>query len=352
MAESLGQKFDFLAGKLAEWGNCLEAVRSVANNKRWGYRSKTTLNARWLNGQWLLGMMSRSELVPIHDCPVHAPIVNTTVDLLRRVLPPGDAFPLAFMVQSAAQVVLVVKARGKPDCAWLTPNVKQGLSAIGIEGLWLHLNPSAGRRIFEKGGWFLLCGNPRSVDANGLYYGPGAFQQLIPELYSQSLQAAYNHFMPLRSSAIVDLYCGTGTSMRKWIDAGAQVIGVELGGEAVACAKLNAPEALVLRGACRQRIPQVAEWAARMRDHSHPVMLYANPPRTGLEPEVLTWIVTVGKPDRIAYLSCSAGTLSKNLAVLCVSGYRVTRLIPFDFFPQTIHVECLALLERTGEKTL
>ncbi len=46
-----------------------------------------------------------------------------------------------------------------------------------------------------------------------------------------------------------------------------------------------------------------------------------------------------------AYLSCSPGTLRKDLLTLTQNGYEVTKLIPFDFFPQTIHVECLALLE-------
>jgi SAM-dependent methyltransferases related to tRNA (uracil-5-)-methyltransferase len=65
-----------------------------------------------------------------------------------------------------------------------------------------------------------------------------------------------------------------------------------------------------------------------------------------LEPEVLGWIVDRGRLDRLAYLSCSAGTLAKNLAVLTEHGYRVAQLIPFDFFPRAIHVECLALLRR------
>jgi tRNA/tmRNA/rRNA uracil-C5-methylase (TrmA/RlmC/RlmD family) len=47
---------------------------------------------------------------------------------------------------------------------------------------------------------------------------------------------------------------------------------------------------------------------------------------------------------RIAYLSCSAGTLARDLAGLESAGYVVCSLHPFDFFPLTHHVECLALL--------
>ena len=50
--------------------------------------------------------------------------------------------------------------------------------------------------------------------------------------------------------------------------------------------------------------------------------------------------------DRIAYLSCSPGSLARDLRALAGSGFRVERALPFDFFPGTDHVETLALLER------
>ena len=56
----------------------------------------------------------------------------------------------------------------------------------------------------------------------------------------------------------------------------------------------------------------------------------------------------VARPERIAYLSCSAGTLSRNLAVLTESGYGVERITPYDFFPGTRHVETLVSLRRLG----
>ena len=57
---------------------------------------------------------------------------------------------------------------------------------------------------------------------------------------------------------------------------------------------------------------------------------------------------TVYRPDRMAYLSCSAGTLRRDLDALVQTGYAVERITPYDFFPQTHHVETLALLRRSG----
>ena len=52
------------------------------------------------------------------------------------------------------------------------------------------------------------------------------------------------------------------------------------------------------------------------------------------------------RPARIAYLSCSAGTLARDLESFEAAGYSLDRILPYDFFPLTHHVEALALLER------
>jgi 23S rRNA (uracil1939-C5)-methyltransferase len=350
MKDSLKQKHAFLSGKLSLWSDVIGPVESVPQELRWGYRTKTTLNARWDNSGWRFGMMSREELIDIPECPLHNPNVNSVLKLLREYLPSGNEFPLAFYVQTSAQIVLIVKARNIIKTSWIAQSFIDELRIFGVEGLWLHYNPSAGRRLFENTRWTLLFGSERSKDVNGLWYGPGAFQQLIPILFKKSLDEVSIFFDLTPNHSVVDLYCGTGTSMAQWTRAGAEVLGVELGKEAIECARLNIPEAVILRGACRHRIPQIKEWVNHQRSEGREICLYINPPRTGIEQEVLDWIIKESNSEKIAYLSCSAGTLSKNLDYLTRNGYKVIRIIPYDFFPQTIHVECLVLLIKTKKE--
>lgn len=345
-SESHAQKYQYLASKLSEWHDILAPIRTVPAFNRLGYRNRTVLSTLWLNNQWLFGMYVKDQLIPIHNCPVHAPVINRTIKILSESLPYGNAFPMAFFIQTGSQVALILKTKEIFSDIWLTEKVKTALSGVGIEGLWVHFNPSAGRRLFEKTPLQLLFGKDKSRDVDGFIYSIGAFQQLIPKLYNHSLDEVENFFKPTQEIAIVDLYCGIGKSVKRWLNFGSEVLGVEQNGSAIDCAKINVPGALILRGACRQRIPQIQDWVSRKRDEQKSVFLYVNPPRTGVEPDVLSWIVKKGMPEKIAYLSCSPGTLYKNLKFLQSYGYQVVQLIPFDFFPQTIHVECLALIER------
>jgi len=337
---SLAQKHAYLSRALAPWADRLAAVESVPPSQRLGYRDRVTLTARWdADRGWRFGLVRRDELIAIHDCPVHSPRVNALVRRLVQCLPGPERLPLAYLHVAGAQATLVVKAR-TVDVGELAATLA-GIGATGIEGLWVHCHPAAGRRMFARSGWSLAWGTPRSRDASGLVHGPAAFQQLLPGLHERSLALTERHLEPGAGTRVLDLFCGTGASLRRWRACGADVLGIELAGGAVECAALNAPGADVLRGTTVQRLPQIREWWGRRPGTR---LVYANPPRSGLEDEALAALAGELRPARVAYLSCSAGTLARDLAAFEAAGYAVERIQPYDFFPLTHHVEALALL--------
>jgi len=340
LESSLAQKGEYLARVLAPWADRITAVRTVPGAQRLGYRDRVTLTARWDDTKgWRFGLVRRDELIVIHDCPVHTSRVNALVHLLVTALPPPARVPLAYVHVAGAQATLIVKAR-TIDLAALTA-VIAGLPALGLDGLWVHCHPAAGRRMFARSGWTLAWGAGESRDAQGLQHGPTAFQQLLPALHGEATDLAEQHIRPSPRVAVLDLYCGIGASLRRWRAGGAPSLGVELAGGAVAAAAVNAEGATVLRGTCGQRLPQVRDWWLQQLEER---VAYANPPRSGLEEEVAGALAQELRPARLAYLSCSAGTLARDLAFLERAGYRVDAIHPFDFFPLTHHVEALALL--------
>lgn len=340
--ESIAQKTAYLAQALHPWADRIQPAAVPVESERLGYRDRVTLNAGWSAAHgWQFGLMRRDQLIPIPDCPVHTQRVRALVHLLMRQLPPGDRLPLAYLHVAGAQATLIVKARNVDD-ELLAP-LLGCIPGTGIEGLWLHLHPAAGRRLFGRSGWRLLWGAAESRGPGGLVHGPTAFMQPLPGLYAAAVDEALHHLEPGASIPVLDLYSGVGATLREWTRAGSAVLGVELSGEAVACAIRNAPAAAVLRGTCAQRLPQVRGW---WRDVGGEGVVFVNPPRSGLEAEVTQALTSDLRPARIAYLSCSAGALARDLMAFDAAGFGVRSIRPYDFFPNTHHVEALALVER------
>jgi len=344
MASSHAQKQIYLSRVLGAWSDRLQPLCGAPEPARLGYRQRVTLTtAHDATSGWSFGLMRRDELIAIHDCPVHDPRVRALVHYLTERLPPFDVLPLAYLQVAGRQATLIVKAREVATAA--LDAVLDAPGSTGVEGLWLHLHPSAGRRLFARSGWRLVWGSPESRDELGLVHGPTAFLQPLPALHLEALEAAAAHLRACEDASVLDLYCGHGATLRIWAGAGARTLGVELSGEAVRNAARNAPRAQVLRGAATQRLPQIRAWWKEGRGEG---LAYVNPPRSGLDGEVAQALAQELRPARIAYLSCSAGTLARDLDLLEKAGYRIDAILPFDFFPQTHHVETLALAGLAG----
>jgi tRNA/tmRNA/rRNA uracil-C5-methylase (TrmA/RlmC/RlmD family) len=338
------QKQAWLETALGAWKPVLGAV--LGSERRWGYRDKTCLRAQRSEGRWTFGTRARVagtrreyEVVAIPRCPVHSPRVNAVLAALSEGLAPE--LPLCFVHVAGGILSLVLKSPKE----WTLPEVLNEdavarLARTGVSGIYLNLNPSAGERVFSSRGWRLVWGAGKGRDPEGYMHGPESFRQLLPALHRESVEAARAFLMARPGDLVLDLYSGVGASLRCWLEAGAETVGVELGGESVDCARENAPGAAVLRGRVSERIPQLREMAG-----GRSTLVYANPPRSGLETEVSAWLAGELRPARIAYLSCSAGTLARDLSIFTQADYVVRRILPYDFFPQTRHIEALALLE-------
>ncbi len=119
---------------------------------------------------------------------------------------------------------------------------------------------------------------------------------------------------------------------------------MELVEDAVADAIENArvneiSNAQFFAGDVRLAMRELVEQAGR------PDVVVVDPPRAGLSQKVVRRIIEAA-PKRIVYVSCNPTTLAPNAAQLAEAGYALKRVRPVDMFPQTPHIECVALLER------
>ena len=195
----------------------------------------------------------------------------------------------------------------------------------------------------------LLAGPVRiEEDLSGLRFAlsPEAFFQTNTEM-AERLYATAAEFAALKGwERVYDLCCGIGTIGLTLAPRAAEVLGVEIVEEAVTDAALNAranelPNARFIAGDVRPVLKDLAEQGQR------PDVVVVDPPRAGLSKKVVARIAEAA-PKRIVYVSCNPTTLAPNAAQLTEAGYRLVRVRPVDMFPQTPHIECVALLERSA----
>jgi 23S rRNA (uracil1939-C5)-methyltransferase len=88
------------------------------------------------------------------------------------------------------------------------------------------------------------------------------------------------------------------------------------------------------------------QWARGERpDGPRPEVVVVDPPRAGLHPRVVARVAEL-TPRRIVYVSCNPATLARDLRDFAQRGYELAEVRPFDMFPHTPHIECVARLER------
>jgi 23S rRNA (uracil1939-C5)-methyltransferase len=143
---------------------------------------------------------------------------------------------------------------------------------------------------------------------------------------------------------VYDLYSGIGTIALTLAPHAGEVWGIELVEQAVADAIAGArrneiTNAKFFAGDARLALPELLERTGR------PDVVVVDPPRAGLSAKVVRRIIEAS-PRRIVYISCNPTTLAPNAAELGEAGWTLKRVRPVDMFPQTHHIECVALLER------
>lgn len=143
------------------------------------------------------------------------------------------------------------------------------------------------------------------------------------------------------AAPVMDLYAGAGLfAVAAAVHGHTPVVAVE--GDAVSAGDLRRNTA-DWRGLIQARHEPVEKHLSNRRT-IRPGTLIVDPPRTGLSTAALHGVIAL-RPPRIVYVSCDAPTLARDARGLLDAGYQLRQLTAFDMFPQTAHVECVAVLE-------
>ncbi|ERI94386.1 23S rRNA (uracil-5-)-methyltransferase RumA [Clostridiales bacterium oral taxon 876 str. F0540] len=193
----------------------------------------------------------------------------------------------------------------------------------------------------------VLWGQDKITDYIGKFkfnISPLSFFQVNPVqteiLYSKALEYAGL----TGEETVFDAYCGTGTISLFLSQKAKKVYGVEIVPEAIEDAQKNAKENLVenvefLVGESEKVIPELIKEGVKAE------VVVVDPPRKGCERSLLEAFSRM-KPERIVYVSCDPATLARDLGILNELGYKTLEIQPVDMFPQTAHIENVALIVR------
>ena len=181
----------------------------------------------------------------------------------------------------------------------------------------------------------------RTFGGETYWFNADSFFQVNPDLLDALLNEAIANE---KGELALDLYCGAGLFTIPLARRFAQVTGVEVNAQATAFARRN----LQAAGLANAEVvtANVADWLRSHTRFSAPVdFVLLDPPRTGAENAVIQGIIDC-RPARISYVSCDPATLARDLKKLIAAGYALNSVTGFDLFPQTHHVETVALLAR------
>ena len=180
-----------------------------------------------------------------------------------------------------------------------------------------------------------------------LEFAPTDFIQVNAELNQRMVARALELLDPRPGESVLDLFCGLGNFTLPLARRAGRVLGLEAEATLIEKARHNAQHNHIQNAEFRLANLYSAEtpdpWGAERFDK-----WLLDPPRTGAA-EVVKRLPAEGGPRRILYISCNPGTLARDSEVLVHhKGYRLVAAGVMDMFPQTSHVEAMALFERSN----
>ncbi len=296
----------------------------------WRYRIRGEFEALATAGGWRFGFhrMRSHSVLPIDSCLIHDQRIEGALPAFARAAS-------ELQLKDLQNLLLTVEPAG-PGLLWR-------MRFRGREPRWPR--DEYAHRVAE-----LLPESTLLDDAMSLEFWDLTFRvrsdTFVQTNFRQMLvlyRTALDMLAAKSDERVLDLYAGIGTLSVAVARNAAAVTAIEENPHAVQLGRLNAR----INSARVEYLPGKVEAVLRgIRLGQHQAAIL-DPPRAGCEPAALAELIRLG-PERLVYVSCEPSTHARDLIGLVRGGYRVRRAAIVDMFPQTYHIESVALLERNG----
>ena len=346
-------EYDSLAG--------VEILPVAPSPTRLGYRARVKLVVRRNRGEIAAGLYvpQSHRVIDISSCPVHPRPVNQVVYYLKKKLQElaivpyderDDSGELRYFdfrysfARNELSVTLVTRHASLPQGGFLAKALHHRFPFV--TGVIQNVNEQRGNVIWGDS-YRTLGGRDTLMERIGdlkLVFPAGVFSQANP-FTARKLYEFVRGLADLSGAeTVLDLYCGVGPISLYLAPTARQVWAVDDSELSITTAKQNARRNG--RGNCRFIAGDVTETLAQWKQSLPSIdMIVLNPPRKGVQATAMTTLRDFGAATMI-YVSCEPKSLARDLDKLTHAGYRVSKVQPFDMFPQTEEVETVVKLER------
>ncbi len=339
-------KTDILSETLERMGLRDRPQMTIHAANPWGYRNRIRLRVESVQGTIRFGYNLRDtrEFLAIEECPIAAPVLWKTAQALLDL---SKTEPMcAQWLRAAAEVelfttpdeqslqmTLMLRLERSARFVEFCEKVKLGVGEVVGVGVEIY---GGGAKKRESAGWG-KAGLRYVVEDKVYWVTRGSFFQVNRFLVGELVRVVTEG----RKGLIAwDLFAGVGLFSRVLADSFERVSAVEA--NPLAMKDLQAAKVANLRGFAVSVVDYLRE---AVIGRERPDLVVMDPPRAGAGAEVCGLLARMQVPQ-IVYVSCDPTTLARDLRMMVDSGYNLAELHLVDLFPQTFHLETVAVLQR------
>ncbi|HFU3711579.1 TPA: 23S rRNA (uracil(1939)-C(5))-methyltransferase RlmD [Streptococcus suis] len=325
------------------------------------YRNKAAVPVRRVNGQLETGFFRKNshDLVPIEDFYIQNKeidaLIVATRDLLRKLdLKPYDEKEQTGLIRNivvrrghyTGQMMLVLVTT-RPKIFRVETLIERLTEAFpNLVSIIQNINDQNTNAIFGQE-FRLLHGSETIVDRmldNEFEISAPSFYQVNTEMAELLYRTGIEFAGLSADDVVIDAYSGIGTIGLSFAKQVKHVYGVEVVEKAVADSQKNATRNGInnVTYVCDSAENAMQKWVA---DGIKPTVIFVDPPRKGLTESFIKASVSVA-PEKIVYISCNVATMARDVKLYEELGYKLIKVRPVDLFPNTHHVETVALLSK------
>lgn len=293
-------------------------VNDIVFSKNFNYRNKVVLHVK--DNKLGFYKNKTNELIEIDKCLLLNPVINDLISYLKNYIELKDIEKITIKVGNKTNEVMLI----------IDGSIAKYQNLLEIVDV-LIINEKV---MTTKDYITSYIGNKKYIIKRNSFF------QVNYDISTRMYNKVKDVIVKEKSKNVLDLYCGTGTIGIYISDVVSKITGIEVVSDAIEAANINKKINNVeniefILGKVEDKLDFIS--------NNNIDTIIVDPPRSGLHKKVIPTLEKIS-PKTIIYVSCDPITMARDINLLS-NNYELVEVTPYDMFPNTYHVECVAVLK-------